>query len=138
MIDTHAFTLEFEVRDYECDLQGIVNNAVYQNYLEHARHVFLKSRGLDFAALSQAGVNLVVVRIELDYLLSLRSGDRFKVSVDLERVSRLRFGIIQTIYRLPDERPALRARVTATAINLAGRPMMPPEIEQLLEQGLSE
>lgn len=132
MIDTHAFTLEFEVRDYECDLQGIVNNAVYQNYLEHARHVYLKSRGPDFAALSQAGVNLVVVRIELDYLLSLRSGDRFKVSVDLERVSRLRFGILQTIYRLPDERPALRARVTATAINPAGRPMMPPEIEQLL------
>jgi len=132
MTDIHAFTLEFEVRDYECDLQGIVNNAVYQNYLEHARHVFLKTQGLDFAALSQAGVNLVVVRIELDYLVSLRSGDRFTVSVDLERVSRLRFGILQTIYRLTDGRPALRARVIATAITAAGRPIMPSEIEQLL------
>jgi acyl-CoA thioester hydrolase len=136
MTDTHAFTLDFEVRDYECDLQGIVNNAVYQHYLEHARHVFLKSRGLDFAELSRNGVNLVVVRIELDYLLSLRSGDHFRVSVDLERVSRLRFGILQTIYRLPDLRPVLRGRVIATAIGPTGRPMMPPDIEQLLPAGV--
>ena len=34
-----------EVRDYECDLQGIVNNAEYQHYLEHARHQFLRSVG---------------------------------------------------------------------------------------------
>lgn len=136
MTDTHAFTLEFEVRDYECDLQGIVNNAVYQNYLEHARHVFLKSRGIDFAALSQAGVNLVVVRIELDYLTSLRSGDRFLVSVDTERVSRLRFGFLQTIYRLSDGKPVLRARVIGTSTNAGGRPSLPPEIEQLLSKGM--
>ena len=35
-----VFELKMSVRDYECDLQGIVNNAVYQNYLEHARHQF--------------------------------------------------------------------------------------------------
>jgi acyl-CoA thioesterase FadM len=44
MID-YQFRLDFEVRDYECDLQGIVNNAVYQNYLEHTRHEFLKQKG---------------------------------------------------------------------------------------------
>ena len=51
MID--LFTLEFAVRDYECDVQGIVNNAVYQNYLEHTRHVFLKQHSIDFVALSK-------------------------------------------------------------------------------------
>ena len=40
------FTLTLAVRDYECDLQGVVNNAVYQNYLEHARHQYLQSLGL--------------------------------------------------------------------------------------------
>ena len=30
-----SFEIEMQVRDYECDIQGIVNNAVYQNYLEH-------------------------------------------------------------------------------------------------------
>ena len=43
----HELTLK--VRDYECDLQGIVNNANYQHYLEHARHEFLLSLGVSFA-----------------------------------------------------------------------------------------
>lgn len=126
------FTLEMEVRDYECDLQGIVNNAVYQNYLEHARHVFLKSVGLDFAELAREGVNLVVVRIELDYLCPLRSGDRFRVELTLERVSRLRFAFRQEIRRLPDDKPVLRALVIGTGMNARGRPFLPPEVEALL------
>lgn len=127
----YRFNLDLEVRDYECDLQGIVNNAVYQNYLEHTRHVFLKSEGLDFAELSQSGTDLVVVRIELDYLLPLRSGDRFRVCLNTERVSRLRFGFLQDIYRIPDDRPILRGRVIGTAVNAHGRPFLPPEVERV-------
>ena len=29
----YIFELKDKVRDYECDLQGIVNNANYQHYL---------------------------------------------------------------------------------------------------------
>ena len=47
-----VFVLDMEVRDYECDLQGVVNNSVYQNYLEHTRHKYLKSTGIDFAELA--------------------------------------------------------------------------------------
>jgi acyl-CoA thioester hydrolase len=126
-----TFQLEFEVRDYECDLQGIVNNAVYQQYLEHTRHVFLKSHGIDFAALAREGTNLVVVRVELDYLYPLRSGDHFEVSLRLERISRLRFGFRQEIFRLPDRQSILRALVVGTAVNARGRPCLPPELEGL-------
>ncbi len=47
MID-YQFKLNFEVRDYECDLGGIVNNAVYQHYLEHTRHIEVRLMKLYF------------------------------------------------------------------------------------------
>jgi acyl-CoA thioester hydrolase len=128
------FSLDFEVRDYECDLQGIVNNANYQHYLEHARHQFLKARGLDFAEVTARGIFLIVVRIELDYKSPLKSGHRFRVSLRLERVSRIRFAFIQEIHRLDDDKLVLEARVITAAMNDKGRPMFPRELEGLLPQ----
>ncbi len=132
-MNDYAYRLDFSVRDYECDLAGMVNNAAYLNYLEHARHEFLKSRGVDFAGLAQKGIYLVVIRIEVDYLYPLRSGEHFYVALRPERVSRLRFAFQQDIFRLPDERPALKGRVIGTAINEKGRPFLPGEIERLLD-----
>ena len=128
----YQFKLEFAVRDYECDLAGMVNNATYLNYIEHARHMFLKSRDIDFAGFARKGIYLVVIRIELDYLYSLRSGDTFYVGTNAERVSRLRFGFQQDIYRLPDEKPVLKAKVIGTAVDTKGKPMLPKELEQIL------
>lgn len=133
MVD-YISKLEFEVRDYECDFQGIVNNAVYQNYLEHARHVFLKQQGIDFIALSTQSVNLVVIRAEIDYLYPLRCADRFVVGLNLERISKLRFAFLQDIYRLPDTKPILRAKIIGTSLNPNGRPFLPRELENLLEK----
>ena len=120
------------MRDYECDMSDIVNNAVYLNYLEHARHKFLKSKGVSFAEWVQCGIHLVVIRIEIDYIYPLRSGDKFFVGVNTERISRLRFGMYQDIYRLPDNQPILKAKVVGTAVNEKGRPKLPKELEQLL------
>ncbi len=126
------FTVDMAVRDYECDLQGVVNNAVYQHYAEHARHEFLKSRGVDFAALTATGVHVMVIRAELDYLRSLRSGDGFRVTVQTERVSRLRMAFMQTITLLSDGTPILNARFIVAAVNAKRRPCFPPELEVLL------
>jgi len=131
-LNDYQYKLEFEVRDYECDLAGMVNNASYLNYLEHARHVYLRDKGIDFAGLAGQGIYMVVLRVEMDYLFSLRSGDRFYVGTRLERVSRLRFGFLQDIYRLPDEKPVLKAKVIGTAVNVKGRPMLPKELERIL------
>jgi acyl-CoA thioester hydrolase len=131
-MEEYAYRLDFAVRDYECDLAGMVNNAAYLNYLEHTRHEFLKSQGVDFAAMAQKGIFLVVIRIEADYLYPLRSGERFYAALRPERISRLRFGFQQDIFRLPDERPVLKGRVIGTAIDDKGRPFLPVEIERLL------
>ena len=94
----HHYELELEVRDYELDLEGIVNNSVYLNYLEHARHCFMQQLGLDFSELHRQGVDAVVTRIEIDYLSPLKSGDRFTVRIGLERRGRLRLLFTQALF----------------------------------------
>jgi acyl-CoA thioester hydrolase len=120
-----TYTLSMDVRDYECDMEGIVNNAVYQNYLEHARHRYLKEVGVDFGEMIRAGVHPVVVRAELDYKRPLRSGDRFTVSVELERISKLKFAFVQNIHRESDGELAVAARIIAAVMNAEGRPLVP-------------
>ena len=126
-----AFRLDFKVRDYECDLQGIVNNSVYQNYLEHTRHEYLLSHHLDFAKLASKGINLVVTRAELDYRWPLRSGDHFWVGLNIARVGKIRGEFIQDIYR-SDDRLILNGKVQWAAVNERGRPFFPEELAALL------
>jgi acyl-CoA thioester hydrolase len=113
-------------------LQGLVNNAVYQHYLEHSRHEFLKTCGLDFADLARRRIGLVVIRAELDYRQSLGSGERFVVSTRLERISKLRFGFRQQIVRTQDQVVILDALIIGTAVNARKRPFLPKELEEAL------
>lgn len=128
-----VFTQRFRVRDYECDLQGIVNNAVYQNYLEHARHEFFRERGVSFAELTARGIFVVVARVEMDFLSSLASGDDFEVRIRLERPSPLRFVFVQDIFKVPDQKPVLRGRVMAVARDKRGKPCRAPELEVVFD-----
>ena len=128
----HAFTLQLEVRDYECDQQGIVNNAVYQHYLEHARHQFLKSNGVVFAQLNQSGIYLVLVRAEVDYKAPLRGGDAFEVGLTMTRLSPVRIGFLQDIRRLPDRKLMVSSKFVCAAMNAQGRPIFPKVLEPFL------
>jgi acyl-CoA thioester hydrolase len=130
----YAHQLELKVRDYECDMQGVVNNGVYQNYLEHARHEFLQSRGINFAEVTAAGINLVVTRAELDYKHSLVSNDLFVIRSLVRQVSRVRFEFQQDVFRLPDETLMLAARITGTSLNQQGRPFVPEILAQLFSE----
>lgn len=130
---SYQYTQDFKVRDYECDLQGIVNNAVYQNYLEHCRHEFLLAKGVDFAALARDDINLVVVRAELDYRRSLTSQDKFFIGLNVSMMDRVRFVFEQSVVRQQDDALCLQARIIATALNERGRPSIPKGlIEQIL------
>ena len=121
---TKTIELEFQVRDYELDLQGIVNNAVYQNYLEHARHEFLKLHDLDFNQLHIEGFDAVVVRAEIEYKKSLKSGDVFLVQTSVEREGRLKIVFNQKIVKLSDGILILQAKIFAACIH-HNRPVEP-------------
>lgn len=123
----NPYNLKFAVRDYECDLQGVVNNANYQHYLEHARHQFLISKGVSFVQLHDEGTDLIVTRVEIDYKYPLRSRDEFMVTVVIQREGNARIQFIQEIYRLPDLKLIIKAKVTGVATR-KGQPVHPGDL----------
>jgi acyl-CoA thioester hydrolase len=127
------YNLKFVVRDYECDLQGVVNNANYQHYLEHTRHEFLISKGVSFVELHDKGIDLIVTRVEIDYKYPLKSHDDFIVTVNIQREGNARILFIQEIYRLPDLKLVVKAKVTGVATK-KGRPVPPGDL--VLKLGL--
>lgn len=124
----------FQVRDYECDMQGIVNNAVYQNYLEHARHQFIKTKGLDFAQITKQGIHLVLIKAEIDYKRSLQSNDEFYIHTRAERVSKLKLAFHQNIHRTKDNQLMLQAKMTVTSTTKEGRPVVFDQADLLIKE----
>ena len=110
-----TYSLEFSVRDYECDIQGIVNNANYQHYLEHARHEYIKTLGLNFTELHEQGVDMVVAKLEMAFKTPLKSNDAFLVTVTMKKEG-IRWIFLQDILRLPDHKMVVRARVDTVAV----------------------
>lgn len=106
----YVFETRMEVRDYECDIEGIVNNANYLHYIEHTRHLFLKSRGLSFADMHGKGVDAVVARMNLQYKMPLRCDDEFVSRLALSKEG-LRYIFKQDIFRASDNRLCFRATV---------------------------
>ncbi len=123
----NEFELGFKVRDYEVDLQGIVNNAVYLHYLEHTRHEFLFSKGIDFAGLHQQGTDLVVTKSEIEYKFPLKSRDEFIVTLSLRKEGYLKMVFDQKIIRKPDGKTIVIASVTGVCL-LNGRPVKPESV----------
>lgn len=107
----YYFTLELMVRDYECDMDGVVNNAVYLNYLEHARNECLKTMDLNYSKMTKADQHLYVARINIEFKYSLKSNDKFLVAMNIERPSTASLELQQDIYRIPDKKPVLNAKV---------------------------
>ena len=101
-MEKYVYELEMSVRDYELDLEGIVNNANYLHYLEHTRHEFCSANGISFAEMQNRGIIPVLNRVEIDYKTPLRSGDRFVSKLWLERRG-VRFVFHQDLFKLSGE-----------------------------------
>lgn len=111
----YIFEMKMKVRDYECDAQGIVNNANYQHYMEHTRHEFILSRGIRFSELHEQGIDPVVARITLEYKSPLKGGDEFVSKLNVKKEG-IRYVFEQHIYRIEDERLCVKATVECVCI----------------------
>lgn len=111
----YIYELTLKVRDYECDLQGIVNNANYQHYLEHTRHEFLTSAGLGFAALHEQGIDGVVARINIAFKTPLKSGDTFVSKLYIKKEG-IKYVFYQDIFRAGDDKVVVKATVDTVCL----------------------
>ena len=136
LMENYSYKLEMKVRDYECDLQGIVNNANYQHYIEHTRHEYLTSRGISFAQMHADGIDAVVARITMSYKTPLTSGDEFVSKLNIKREG-IKYVFYQDIFRASDEKIVVKAVVeTVSLVN--GRLSVNPLFDELFKSYFSE
>ncbi|MGE0017665.1 MAG: acyl-CoA thioesterase [Bacteroides sp.] len=114
-MNKYIYELILKVRDYECDLQGIVNNANYQHYLEHTRHEFLLSAGVSFADLHTQGIDPVVARITISFKTPLKSGDQFVSKLYLKKEG-IKYVFYQDIFRKEDNKIVVKAVVDTVCV----------------------
>lgn len=127
-------TVSFEVRDSELDAQGVVNNANYFVYMEHARHKFAESVGLHFVEMAKAGQNLFLISSQIDFKQSLRSMDSFVIETILVLEGRVRFGFKQAVKRSDGTLVALGYNVCVCIDeNNRRRPYIPEQVYKAIE-----
>ncbi len=115
MTKNFTYTLELKTRDYECDVQGVVNNANYQHYLEVTRHEFLQSIGLSFQGLHDQGIDVMVSKITISYKASLHGGEEFLSCLNMRRVG-VRYVFDHEIYRKADMKLCIKGTVDCVCV----------------------
>jgi acyl-CoA thioester hydrolase len=116
-----------QVRTYECDSYGHVNNANYLNYLEFARYEHLKDIGFDYIKAVEAGYGVYIARIEIDYKKPAITDDTLNIKtwpIKKGAVS----GVLAQEIRCGDD-ILIEAKVTWAFVNAkTGMPVkIPPE-----------
>ena len=122
------------VRDYECDIEGIVNNANYLHYAEHTRHLFLKSCGLSFAEMHRKGTDAVVARMNLRYKVPLRCDDEFISRLALKKEG-LRYVFYQDIFRAEDNKLCFSGVIDIVCM-VGGKLSASPEYDEAFKKWL--
>ncbi len=102
------FEIDLEVRGYEIDVWNHVNNAVYLQWLEHAR--WEMSRKLGFGMLRD-GVLPVVRHYELDYRAPCFLGDKVRVSLWPEKLGTTSFNLRGRVTIVECAEPMRKAQI---------------------------
>jgi len=138
-LDNTLFKTQFEVRDNEIDIQGIVNNTNYMVYLAHARHKYINALGINFSDYAAQGLNLVLLSCNLTFKQSLRPDDTFYVTCEVKPTdSPIRFAFYQEIRLSNTDQLIAKAELMATCVNehaktRAERIFIPDDVKRLLE-----
>ena len=77
----------------ECDMMGVVNNAVYAHWMEDARVDALSQIGCDYGDVEAHGFAGPVLRLAIEYKSSARFGDDVDITVSFDRYTGARLAL---------------------------------------------
>lgn len=128
-----TYRLEFEVRDNEIDMQGVVNNANYAIYFAHARHKYLKEMGISFSEMSEKKQYLFLVSTTIEFKRPLKAEDKFYVTCKLAPEGKIRFAFEQEIRLLSDDVLVAKSYNIGACVdgNNRNRPYIPEIFKEL-------
>ncbi len=111
-----TFENKMKVRDYECDSQGVVNNAIYLHYFEATRHELMEKCGLRLRDLTKGGNIIPVVRnVNISYRNSLRGSEEFICTATAVRDG-VRYYFHQEITRISDNTLCAKAVIEVVCL----------------------
>lgn len=124
-----------EVRSYELDSLGHLNQAVYHQYAEHSRVQRLASLGCSWQGLIDAGIGLVLMNSRITFHRELRGGDQADVGCEITFRPIETFNMDSVITRA-DGVLAARVVCVMALMHLEERKLLPDPQSVLAGQGL--
>lgn len=128
-------TISVRVRYQETDQMGVVYHANYLTYFELGRVEWLRSKGLDYAALEKSGVLLPVVNVTVNYQSPARYDQLINVVTTLEKIGGASV-VFNTQIIAENETVLVDGRVTLVATDAKNfKPIkLPDQLRLLIEE----
>lgn len=131
------FIYQKKIYGYECDIYGHMNNANYLQMLEAARSDALVEMQMPIAKLMQMGIQLFVLRYELDYLKALDLEEIVTVKSWFYDINRLKGFWRQEVYNQAGEL-CFKANFTVVHASEGRAKRLPPDIFEHFVQFLEK
>jgi acyl-CoA thioester hydrolase len=118
-------SVEYKVYYEDTDAGQIMYHGRYINWCERARMDFTHDLGIDFTAMHNEGVLIVVRHLEADYFKPAKLEQLLRVESGIKELKNSSFIMNQSIFC--QDSVLFSMTVTLVCIDLAGRPVRIPE-----------
>jgi YbgC/YbaW family acyl-CoA thioester hydrolase len=131
------FTFPINVRPLDVNIHGIVSSLWYMSYFNESFTAFLEEVQTPNEALCAVGVDINILRCELDAMSSLRLGDRALARVTCETMGRTSFVIRCEIVKSDERVAVVRTWHTCVATGTSDETEIPSALHTALSAFVS-